>query len=174
MSTEPSKLHAMAFLSKHGLHVEEIEVVSGEKRADLRATYSGQEYVVEAKMRYESQSWHDVLDAARRDGFASASRQVVPWNAISSMIRQAHEQLLATPAGPEALRILWVTALHHDDAFVLDCVEKRLFGLELLSVVKSMSLEERPTTRRCYFHGHADFRRFQPWTPLRVTLREPT
>jgi len=38
MSTEPSKLHAMTFLSKHGLHVERIEV-SGEKRHSRRLVF---------------------------------------------------------------------------------------------------------------------------------------
>lgn len=161
MSIEPSKVHAMSFLRESGFHFAEIKVVPGEKRADLRATWSDEEYVIEAKMRHEHQSWRDLLEAAGRHGAATTSRPVDPWNAISSMIRDAHEQLLATPAGRDAFRILWITALHDDDTFVLDCVEKRLFGLELLSVVKSMSLEQRPTAKLCYFHGPSDFRRFR-------------
>jgi hypothetical protein len=161
MTAELSKRHASAFLSEQGFLVEEIEVVPDEERADLRAVCSGDEYVIEAKMRTEQQAWRDTVDTARREGFATTSRPVDPWNAISSMIRKAHDQLVATPASKDAFRILWVAALHDDDNFVLNCVEKRLFGRALMSVVKSMSLQERPTTRHCYFHSHADFRRFR-------------
>src|SRR3569832_1712923 len=107
MTVELSKRHASAFLSEQGFRVEEIEVVPGEERAALRAAWSGDEYVFEAKMRTEHQAWLDTVEKARREGFASTSREVDPWNAISSMIRKALDQLVATPSSKDAFRILW-------------------------------------------------------------------
>lgn len=85
------------------------------------------------------------------------SRRTAPWSAISTRIREACEQLQATPSGPSAFRILWVVALHSDDEFVIDCIEKRLFGVEDLTAVRSVQAGVRIVP--CYYYSHSEFAR---------------
>src|SRR6185312_15947313 len=78
-----------------------------------------------------------------------------------SQIKQAHRQLTETPAPPEAVRLMWVPAIHDDDEFVLNCLFVKLFGVVRLSCIKKMSPTETISTKDCYFYRPGDFRRFR-------------
>lgn len=154
---EPSAEYARSFFSRLGCRVEDISVVDGEKRADLRAFLSEDEYVVEAKFREPDREWRLAMQRAEVDGFATITRALVPWMVLSNTILKAHAQLVATPASAAAFRILWVIALHDDDKFVISCVEKRLLGVRLLMAFRD--LHTPPQALECYYYDDNDFER---------------
>ncbi len=158
MRTEQSKLHARDCLVAEGFRIEEIDPANTEKRADLRAFWQGEEYVVEAKSREEGKGWPAFVQQARGGVVTDLSRQVQPWSAISSTIEEGRCQLLATPAQGGAFRILWVVALHEDDEFVIRCIEKRLFGDVKVVVVKSGY--DRLQIKQCFYYAPSDFQKF--------------
>jgi len=158
MGDEFSKIHAKKCLAGEGFIVEEIPTARNERRADLRAAWSNEEYVIEAKGKNQTASWTSLVSEAKRGALASTSRDVKPWNALSAVIRDANEQLSSTPASNTAFRVLWLVAAHNDSAFVLSCIEKRLFGLENVVVIKSF--HTLPIVKPCYYHSHSDFIRF--------------
>jgi hypothetical protein len=57
MTHETSKEFARACLAAQGFTVEDILPVSHERRADLRARWNEEEYVIEAKGREETEGW---------------------------------------------------------------------------------------------------------------------
>ena len=155
---EPSTEHARIVLAAEGFTVTDIPAEPPAKRADLRLWFGREEYVVEAKLREPHAGWLELLKQVAQEGYASTSRPINPWNSLSSTLTDAHEQLVATPAGESAFRVLWLVALHDDDDFVISCVEKRLLGsVEVIAIdpVK-LSVSE---SRVCYHHGSNDFER---------------
>jgi hypothetical protein len=157
MSNEFSKIHAKKCLSGEGFIVEEISTAQN-SRADLRASWNNEEYIIEAKGKDQTLSWTSLVSKAESDVLSSISRDVKPWNALSAVTSDAYKQLTSTPASNTAFRILWLVAAHNDSAFVLSCIEKRLFGLE--NVVAIKSFHTPPIVKPCYYHGHNDFIRF--------------
>src|SRR5450432_1507003 len=155
---ELSTEHARTNLSAEGFHVEDIPVEPPAKRADLRLRFGDEEYLVEAKLRGPHGSWREFLSKARAEGSAAMSRLVDPWSALSSMITEANEQLLATPASSEAFRVLWAVALDDDQKFVIACLEKRLLGTELLVSIGRDDLYN-PKMLECYHYASNDFER---------------
>ncbi|WP_437328862.1 hypothetical protein [Sorangium sp. So ce381] len=154
---EPSTEHARTFFSSLGCEVEDISVVEGQKRADLRAIWNEEEYVVEAKFREPHREWHAARERAHANGYATTSREIEPWTILSNTIIKARAQLVATPASPEAFRILWVVALHQDDRFVIDCMEKQLLGTHLLFALRD--LYKSPEPLKCYYYNDNEFER---------------
>jgi hypothetical protein len=157
MSDEFSKIHARKCLTGEGFIVEDIPTAQS-SRADLRALWNHEEYVIEAKGKDQTHSWTNLVSESERDVLSSLSRDVKPWNALSAVISDAYKQLTSTPASNAAFRILWLVAAHNDSAFVLSCMEKRLFGLE--SVVAIKSFQTPPIIKPCYYYSHSDFTRF--------------
>jgi hypothetical protein len=155
---EPSTEHARFILTKEGFTVSDIRPSPPDRRADLRVHFGREEYVLEAKLRKPHAGWHELMEQVHQNGYGWTSRQIMPWNALSSMIREAHNQLVATPAGDDAFRILWLVALHDDDEFVISCVEKRLLGsVEVLPVDPHiLAIGE---TKVCYYYTSNDFER---------------
>lgn len=170
MRDEFSKLHARICLSGNGFSVEDILRVPGERRADLRVRWQDEEYVIEAKGKTETVTWRTLVSEARAHGLATIGREVKQVNAVSALIRNAYKQLLATPAGDRAFRILWLVAAHPDSSFVLSSVEKRLYGLENLVAIRSS--REPPETRVCYYYSHSDFLRFPRLDAAILSTRE--
>jgi len=154
MGDEFSKIHARKCLTGEGFIVEEIPTAQN-SRADLRASWNNEEYVIEAKGKDQTPSWTNLVSKADSDVFSSISRDVKPWNALSAVIVRASKQLSSTPASNTAFRILWLVAAHNDSTFVLSCVEKRLFGLE--NVVAIKSFHAPPIVKPCYYYSRNDF-----------------
>ncbi|MBI3132447.1 MAG: hypothetical protein HYZ13_14115 [Acidobacteria bacterium] len=154
---EFSTEHARQCLDAIGLDVRDIKVVQNEKRADLLATFQQETYIVEAKNRSAHTGWLELVQMARSKGAGTHSRDVQPWNALSSMIQVAYAQLIATPAPSNAFRILWVVAPHGDADFVLECLKIRFFGLARLVVIQDS--ETPPVARDCFHYGRSEFER---------------
>ncbi|AUX46897.1 uncharacterized protein SOCE26_084070 [Sorangium cellulosum] len=154
---EPSTEHARLFFTSLGCEVEDIAVVEGQKRADLRVTWKEEEYVVEAKFREPHREWHAAREHARANGYATTSRDIEPWTVLSNTITKARAQLVSTPASPDAFRVLWVVALHGDDRFVIDCTEKKLVGTRLLFALRDFY--EPPEAIECYYYDDNEFER---------------
>ncbi len=157
MGDEVSKRHASAWLTSHGFDVDPIPRAS-EKRADLKATWNGEEYAVESKGKAETSFWRNLLAAAREQGMAADSRLILSWNTVSGVVRDAYDQLQATPLSDGTFRILWVLAAQGDSVFVLEAFERRLFGTVVLSCISS--IQSTPQVKKCYYHGYSDFLRF--------------
>lgn len=152
---EPSTEHARFILTKEGFTVSDIRPAPPDRRADLRVHFGREEYVLEAKLRKPHAGWHELMEQVHQNGYGWTSRQIMPWNALSRIITEANDQLVATPAGADAFRILWLVALHDDDEFVVSCVEKRLLGsVQVVPVDPHI-----PVTKVCYHYAHNDFER---------------
>ena len=159
---EQSTEFVRLILTQEDFHVKDIEVCPNEKRADLLASYGSEEYIVEAKSRAPHRGWNELMKQVWAEGCATISRHIDPWNALSSTILEAYQQLLSTPAPAEAFRVLWCVALHDDGAFVKACMEKRLIGTERLVAIewsKANMLDKPPEIIDCYYHGSNDFER---------------
>lgn len=152
---EESTEHARSYFTSMGFTVEDIPEALAQKRADLRATIKGEEYIVEAKHRQPEREWRAAMLRLEVDGFATASREILPWATLSKSIHNAHAQLSATPAGPEAFRILWIAALHDDDHFVISCVRKCLLGTHRVLVFRDLAVP--PQDQYCYYYDENDF-----------------
>jgi hypothetical protein len=157
---EFSAEHARRVLSAEGFSVSDIPERDGENRADLLVQFESEEYVVEAKLKEAHQGWIELEARASATGFASVSRNVDPWNAISSRLRKAYRQLTATPASEGAFRVLWLIAPHDDGAFVAECLTKRLIGHHLM-VVMGDALGDPISTRQCFFYDSNEFEHFR-------------
>jgi hypothetical protein len=155
---EISTEHARSVLTAEGFVVEDIPVEPPAKRADLRLRFGEEEYVLEAKLRGPHGSWRQLLVKVRAEGSASTSRRIEPWSALSSMITEAHDQLAATPARADAIRVLWAVALDDDENFVVACLEKRLVGTESLVAVARDDLYNVKMLE-CYHYASNDFER---------------
>lgn len=152
---ELSTEHARFILTRKGFTVSDIQPEPPARRADLRLRFGREEYVLEAKLREPHAGWHELMEQVHQNGYGWTSRQIMPWNALSRIITEAHDQLVATPSGADAFRILWLVALHGDDEFVVSCVEKRLMGS-----VQVVRVEPHiPTTKVCYHYANNDFER---------------
>jgi hypothetical protein len=145
-------------LTANGFAVEDISQAPPAKRADLRLWFGNEEYVLEAKLREPHSGWHDLMQQVAREGYGTMSREIEPWNSLSSNLLEAHEQLEATPSGSEAFRVLWLVALHDDDKFVVSCIEKRLVGEVTLLPIDRQTLKIGDP-KPCYHHAHSDFQR---------------
>lgn len=154
---EYSAEHAKACLQEFGMTVIDIDVAQNANRADLLATYHDEHYLVEAKRREEHEDWLSLLHQAHKNGLGTLTRDVKPWNALSSMIEKAYKQLLATPAPSNSFRILWIVAPHDDSSFVLECTKMRLYGLESLVTVRNT--KTMPSVEDCYFYYPSEFER---------------
>lgn len=130
-----------------------------EKRADLVMRDGDHEYLIEAKGRDVEHRWAGLVQQAEGEGIATMARAVAPWAAISSMLMRAGRQLAQTPAAAEAFRLIWVVALHDDDDFVLECVQRRLHGRAMLTVMAPGGLSL--TTKSCFYYDENDFRRLR-------------
>jgi hypothetical protein len=176
--TELSKEHARSFFSSQGFAVEDIPTAGdqGEQRADLRVSFDGEEYLVEAKVREPHREWQATIQRAETDGFASTSRSIEPWWLLAKRISEAHAQLVATPASPDAFRVLWVVALHGDADFVISCVEKQLTGVRQLFAFRAepftQDLGGAPQAQYCYYFEDNDFERYPEIDAAMLCMRE--
>jgi hypothetical protein len=158
---DPSMEHARQVLSDEGFVVEDIPVAPPENRADLRLWFGDEEYVLEAKLREPHEGWlklKERVSAFTAEGYASITRKIDPWNSLSNTITHANKQLVATPAGTDAFRVLWMVALRDDDEFVVSCLKKRLLGSQLLTAVDAKAPNNVKTVE-CYYHSSNDFER---------------
>lgn len=155
---EQSTSVAIEYLAELGFDANLIPTADG-KRADLVLHDGDHEYVIEAKGRDVEQRWAELVEQAHSNGMATMARAVAPWAAISSMLTRAGKQLAETPAAEDAFRLIWVVALHDDDDFVLECVQRRLHGRAMLTVVAPGKLSL--TTKSCFYYDENDFRRLR-------------
>jgi len=164
MKDEDSKVHAKIMLEAAGYSVTSIppSKTPGQKRADLKATFEQEVLIVEAKSKDPHQEYLHLLNEVQTHGLGDCSREVVAWNALSSVAEKASLQLEATPAPETAVRILWISCLHDDWEFIFDAFRHRLYGnVELVLFQKTGGLPKMVGTRPCYYYDPSDFFRFQ-------------
>jgi len=121
---------ASKFLEAAGFRVERIAASNkqGEKRADLRAWYGVEEYLIEAKSRDLGDEIKALHADAEKGGSAYMTRTADRLNSVSRSLLNAGRQLASTPAGSNAFRVIWVFAGHHDAKHELSLVHTRLHG----------------------------------------------
>lgn len=154
---ELSTEHARKQLSLMGFAVSDIGIVPNEKRADLLASFEEEEYVIEAKLREPHSKWKSLIEDVSKNGTSNISRDVKPWNALSSTIKEAYLQLQDTPASPNAFRLLWIVAPHNDSEFVIKCLKIRLLGTADLVIINGFDCQ--PSIKKCYHYFSNDFER---------------
>jgi len=164
MADEESKEFAIRFFEALQYKVAAVPTADDleQQRADLVATHEDDLFVIEAKGKAEQQDFLAHQARVRESGSSILTREVKPWNAVSSMIKTAAGQLGATPAPLHAVRLLWVSCLHRDWEFVLEATRRRLFGQALLSRFAQVAddLPEMLDPQECFYYSPADFVRF--------------
>lgn len=95
------------FFEHFGAEVTRIPEVPGERRADLRVEFPGEEFIVEVKGRERNAEFDRTL---REEGEAKRSDLVGRTNPISRQIRDAIDQLRATPRADGALLLVALVA----------------------------------------------------------------
>jgi hypothetical protein len=134
----------------------------GELRADLLAEHEDDVLIVEAKAKAEHSAFLEHMVRLRESGTSVLERPLAPWNALSSMVEKAARQLEATPAPSHAVRILWASCLHGDWQFVLEALQRRLFGqVPLTRFKRTGGLPEMLEPQECFYYGPADFLRYR-------------
>jgi hypothetical protein len=151
---EPSARSAMECLGALGCAVEVI-AHTDQPRADLRATWGPDEYIVEAKGRDLSVAIRQLHREASKTGAVTHTRDLEPSNAVSSKLLRAAEQLASTPGRVGAFRLIWVLAAHEDEAFELECVARTLHGKVQVSIIDPMALTV--SVKTCYYYSANDF-----------------
>ncbi len=152
------------FLESAGYSVEFIphSKERTQKRADLKATLGKEILIVEAKGKAANQGYLDLLQQVQTQGHGSCTRQVVAWNALSSVVEEASHQLKETPAPENSSRILWISCLHDDWKFVFEAFQHRLYGVVDLCLFRETGdLPEMVGIRRCFYYNSSDFSRYQ-------------
>jgi Archaeal holliday junction resolvase (hjc). len=132
MKENNSERHVREFLEKQGFKVQRIPTVSGQKRADYHVTDSEKTYVVEVKGKTTGDEAY--IESLMSSGEGFREEFLGRTNSISQGIREAAEQLLATPAESEAFRIVVFVATGDDPDTQALQIESTLYGtVELLS-----------------------------------------
>lgn len=131
MKENSSERHVREFLEGQGFKVQRIATVPGQKRADYYVTNSDKSYVVEVKGKTGDEAY---IESLLSNGEAFREEFLGRTNPISQDIREAAEQLLATPAEPEAFRLVAFVATGDDPYTQASQIESTLYGtVELLS-----------------------------------------
>ena len=131
MKENNSERHVREFLERQDFRVQRIATVPGQRRADYYVTDSDKSYVVEVKGKIGDEAYTENLlsrGEAFREEFLGRT------NSISQDIREAAKQLVATPAEPEAFRIVAFVATGDAPYTQASQIESTLYGtVELLS-----------------------------------------
>src|SRR5438045_4732808 len=131
MKENNSERHVREFLEGQDFKVQRIATVSGQKRADYYVADSDKSYVVEVKGKTGDEAY---IESLLSSGEAFREEFLGRTNPISQDIREAAEQLLATPAESEAFRIVAFVATGDDPYTQASQIESTLYGIvELLS-----------------------------------------
>ncbi len=163
MSEEDSKTYAKLLFKDLGYSVTLIPESQKhkEKRADLKAIYGSDEIIIEAKGKEAHKDYIDLIKEVKSKGLASSSRKVVPWSALSSVVREATEQLQNTPAPKTALRILFISSLNDDWKYVLDASRYLLYGEVKLNLWRETDADDRYCgSLPCFYYEFSEFRNY--------------
>lgn len=163
MHDEDSKTFAKCLFEGLGYTVKRIPESRelNEKRADLEATYKNEIVIIEAKGKEPHQAYKELLKEANSNGLATCSRKIIPWSALSSVIKKATLQLQATPAPQEAPRIFFISCIHYDWSYVLDAFKYCLYGEVELSLWRDTdSLPDLCGIKPCFYYLFSEFRQY--------------
>lgn len=125
MSENDAERQTRSFLESQGFNVERIPSAPDEQRADYRVTDENDVYIIEVKGRFEDEEYmHDLLEK----GEAIREDFVGPTNVVSRQIRDAAEQLRATPAELAAFRVMALVAGGDDPGVQAMQFQSTLYG----------------------------------------------
>lgn len=167
MSDELSTSFALQCLRGAGFQVDTIPSEPAVKRADLRAHYDTEEYLIEAKAKAEGAEWNSYVGELNSTAVAPLTREIASRSTITRVIKEVYEQLVATPAGNDAFRLAWLVALHDDGEYTMECAKVRLFGLETVSVI-----DEHVAIKPCFYYGYSSFREYEQMDGAVLSVRE--
>ncbi len=132
-----SERHMRAVLEDDGFEVTRLAEQSTVGRmADFHASFGSQRYLIEVKEKESSLEFQSFVAEANSKGVSSRGRMIERRNGLSSIIRNAADQLRQTPVAAD-FRIIWMSCLHDDVNFQFAELEHTLYGLALLSVHES-------------------------------------
>lgn len=171
MKLDYGTAYVAALLRRYEFAVERIPESQNERRADLRATADGDEYVIEVKAKDPSERWQALLTQARTEGEAITTNPGPrPLSAISRIIDNADDQLAQTPASADAFRILWFVATHDDGDFLNECIEQRACGITTLVTVPTNIYAAKVLP--CFGYAPNDFRRHRELDAVIISALE--
>jgi len=126
MSENDAERQVRSFLESVGFQVKRISSLRDEQRADYRVTHENEVHIVEVKGRIENQEY---IRDLREKGEASRKDIVGRTNPISKQIRDAAEQLRATPAESSAFRVIALVAASDDPEVHSTQFQSTLYGM---------------------------------------------
>jgi len=153
MPEDAAHRHARRCLGFLGLTVIDVQPKEGEQRADFLATIARETYVVEVKGPGEDPSFARKLHA---QGHAEIIRPAGRTNTASRKIKEANDQLLATPAPEDAFRVVALVSDGHSEELQTMQYVSTLYGKELLYY---LSNNELTGPFDCYYFSFSEFYR---------------
>jgi hypothetical protein len=163
MVEEDSKIYARRMFTGLGYTVTQIPESKEykKKRADLKAIYKDETIIIEAKSKEPHMGFKELLKETKSEGLATCSRKIIPWSALSSVIREATRQLRATPAPKKAPRVLLISCIHCDWSYVLDAFRYLLYGEVILSLWRyTDTFPDQCGCRPCYYYHFSEFLKY--------------
>lgn len=151
MSENDAERLTRLFFESQAFQVERIPTATGEQRADYRVSDANHTYVVEVKGRiedddYAQELWHSGK-AFREDALGRI-------NAVSRRIRDAAQQLAATPTDATSFRIITLAAVGDDPETQATQFQATLYGIvDLLTPAEDGSARARP----CFYFSFSEF-----------------
>ena len=155
MADDPGKRAVRRFLEAHDFSVGEIPEAPDVRRADLRAAHGTEEYLLEVKTGIGEETY---LSTLYRTGAADREQPLGRTNAVAARIRDGAEQVLATPSGRNAFRLVALVALGDDPETQASQFRATLYGtVDVLTANENGSAIRTP----CYFFSFSEFFRLR-------------
>ncbi|MCE9555332.1 MAG: hypothetical protein K8T91_18435 [Planctomycetes bacterium] len=159
MNETPMELAARQWFESQKLKVSRILEVPGQRRADYSVTEPGAEYVTECKDKDDPLFQKALLKEARQKGMAVGAAGVFRTNTLSSVFKDAEDQVASTPAAPGAFRIVWFSSTGPGGDFVADQATRTLFGS--VDVIPWPDMHHHLDAKLCFYFGMNDFFRLR-------------
>ena len=153
MADDAAHVHAKRCIEYLGLEVEPVAPVDGEKRADYVARRGQDAYVIEVKGPGENPAVRAELLAT---GHVTTVEAAGRTNSTLGKIRDAVDQLNATPAPDGAFRIAALVADSRDEDLQTAQYVSTLYGKEMLFVLGASGLQG---PFDCYYFTFNEFHR---------------
>ncbi len=147
---EAEKLVAEVLVAE-GFDVERVPT-STERRADLRARKGAEEFVVEVRTKTDDGSFdREVM----RGAMPLDDRQIAFQSSIATVLRDKKQQLVATPTGAGAFRVVWFVALGRFAGTIVEQIESTFYGKVDIPSWGVRAPGAKTTRSPCYFFDHA-------------------
>ncbi|NTX65946.1 hypothetical protein HUA74_35330 [Myxococcus sp. CA051A] len=159
MPETPSEKETREFLKSNQFNIEKIPE-STQRTADFFAHKNNEKYLVEVTSKEPEVAFQEMLQTSNTKGLGTLIREVTTSDMLDGIVKKKTKQLRATDRAVD-FRLLWLAGLHMDSEHLRDALMRTLYGLALVSAVRSMDMSDLencvPTTHPCFYYDYYSF-----------------